>query len=332
MKRVKALDKTDGTLVGFLEAASVTEETRRAYEYECRFDACSCKMHWRRAVHGKGNTEPLPPTFVKNPSSAHRSGCPGDIESIHRENVEYTTIKNGQIHIRVNFPLGSARVDRYPQRGYLTDAQLKAARDQREVQPFGSLGALAKFLEKNFGDLETEAAADVVVHYQGREVEWGKLFKGSNLYDRLYLRSQNHKHSDQGKDTPPIVTVVRPISELEPTDKGNRRFECEEQKVKIDGRKCRVVPVIVCDHHNKLVAVAVEEHMEKGAEMLVSARPFHPGLMSKPAQFGELRVSMFIHTPEQIALTAPKYWHPAQPPSAQMDLFAASKEQPSPRA
>lgn len=324
MKTAKAFDKETGILRGLLDARSVTEETRRAYVYQCRYNACDCTMHWRKAVHGKGNTQPVPPTFVKNRASDHKDKCPGDLERIHRENINYTTLKDGQIHVRVNFPLGSSNVDRHPLGGYLSDEIMQAAKNDRIIRPFGSLSSLAKFFEKNFGGLESEAARDVIIHYQGQSVEWSKLFKGSDRYEKLYIRSQNHTYSDAGKETPPIVTVVRPYKEISPNREGKRRFECEEQEVVVDGRKQRIVPVIVCSRSEPTLASTMHTHMEARDNVLVTARPFHPGLVSRPAQYGQLRISLLVHKLEQLTMVEPKYWHPSYQKVDQLTIFGGT--------
>ncbi len=328
MKRVKGLDKESGTLVGMVHAASVTEGSRYAYKYGCVYDDCGCTFHWRRAVQAKGNTDPIPATFVKNRSSSHKDGCPADFEAIHRENSEYTTLKDGAIHVRVNFPLGSAPVDRFPKRGYLSEELLKAALNQKDIQPFGSLKELVKFIDKNFGGIESDAAAEIMVNYQGRAVEWGKLYKGSDRYEKLYARSRDFKYQDEGKDTPPIITVVRPVTDLGISEKGHRKFGCEEQRVKIEGRWQRVIPVIVCDKFNTDLAHAIEKNIEDNETMLIAARPFHPGMRSKPAQFGELRVSMFIHNASQLTVADPSLWRvPSYGLAKQMDLFPSAPQQ-----
>lgn len=328
MKRVIALDKENGTPVGLINAGSVTEATRRAFSYQCPHTGCDASFHWVKAYNTHGNTESRDATFAKDPGSAHRGGCPADLadEFNAHEPIDYISEVGGTTHVRINFPLGSAKVDKFPQRGYLSEQLLAAAQEQKIIQPFSSLSKLTRYLEERFGSLESEAASNVVVHYQGREIEWGKLFKGSDRYDKLYWRTQNHKYSDDGKDTPPIITVVRPVKELEPTEKGNRRFGCESQKVKIDGRQQTITPVIVCDHYNPRLAAQIEGSMMQEETMIVSARPFHPGMRSKPTQFGELRISMFIHRDAQIGIVDEKYWHPGLT-AAQLDLF--SKRGPS---
>jgi len=312
-----------------MRADAVTEETRRAFDWRCEENACMCQMHWRKAVYAKGNTDPIDPTFVKNRSSQHKEDCPRDIERIVRENSEYTTLKNGQIHVRVNFPLGSSRVDRFPLRGYLTEEMKKAAENQKDIQPYSNLADLVKFIEKNFGGLESESAGEIVVNYQGRSVEWSKLFKGSDAYDKLYYRSTNFKKVEELDVTSPIMTIVRLVKELEMNERGKRRFECEEQRVKLMGRRQKVVPVIVCDDSEPALAKKIEKYMNEGAVMIVSARPFHPGFNSPPSRMGEQRISMLVHKVEQVEAVDAKYWKPSYRPGKQLDLFIAPTSEPA---
>lgn len=327
MKLVMALDKENGIPVKLINAGSVTEASRRAFQYQCPHSGCSASYHWVRPYSTHGNTEHHDATFARDKDSSHKVNCPGeprDGYKIHEE-IDYISEIAGVTHVRVNFPLGSAKVDKFPQRGYLSEQQLAAAHDQKIITPYGSLGKLTRFLEEKFGSVESEEAAAVLVHYQGNEIEWGKLFKGSDQYDKLYWRTQNHKHSDDGKDTPPIVTVVRPVSEMSSSTKGHARYACEEQIVKINGRKQHIVPVIVCDRFNPNLAAQVSEYMGRNQPMLISARPFHPGMDSRQAQLGRLNVSLYVHSALQLATAKPEYWH-VRPETAQLDFFGTGEK------
>lgn len=320
MKRVKAYQ--DGQLVTLMHAEAVTEETRRAYDYECIETGCRCRMHWRRAVLAKGNTDPRPATFAKNKSSSHLDSCPRDIDRILHENIDYVTVKDGEIHVRINFPLGAAPVDRYPQRGWLSEQMMKAAENQKTIKPYPHIKDLVKFIEKNFQTLDSEAAGDIVVNYQGKSVEWRKLFKGSDRYNKLFARALNYKEDENGRTTSPIVTIVRPVKELEMNKSGKPRFECEEQHVKIDGRKQKIVPVLVCDPHERALAGTIKEIMKQGGTMIVASRPFYPGPNSIPSRFSEQRISLLVYKMEQIAPVSNTYWKVTHKPSNQADLFA----------
>jgi hypothetical protein len=324
MKKVKAYQ--NGELKSLIRAEAVTEDTRRAFDFRCIENGCDCSMHWRKAVYAKGNTDPIAPTFVKNKSSSHMEGCAGDLERIVRENIEYTTIKNGQVHVRLNFPLGSAPVDRFPLRGWLTEQQLKAAENRKDIKPYSSLKDLVKFLEKNFYKIDSDAAAEVVVNYQGKSIEWGKLFKGSDQYDKLFYRATKDKASPDDP-TQPIVTIVRPLKEIDRNKGGKARFECEEQHVKILGRKQKVVPVIVCDGHDHLLEQKMRNALQNNSTMIVTSRPFYPGSESMPSRFGTQRISLFVHKTEQVEPVASSYWKVSHKPENQLKLFPEDKPQ-----
>ena len=239
------------------------------------------------------------------------------------------TVKNGQIHVRINFPLGSSSTDRFPPRGHLSAEMKRAAENQKEIKPYTSIKALAAFMEANLGGLDTDAAAEVVVGYQGKQVEWEKLFKPSDAYEKLYARAVNHKGITE--NTSPILTIVRPIREISPNEHGKRRFECEMQQVKIQGmsKRQKVIPVIVCDDHDPAVAKRIDKMMQDSVTIIVSARPFHPGPRSMASRFGEQRISLLIHKIEQIAAVDAKYWKPNYQPAVQLDLFARPDAKPS---
>ncbi len=328
MRKAKAY--INGKLERIMPAAAVTEATRHAYEWRCIENGCDCTMHWRKAVHAKANTDLRDPTFAKNPSSAHKAGCVRDFTRILHENIDYVTVKNGQIHVRVNFPLGSSSIDRFPQRGHLTAEMKRAAEGQKDVKPYSSIKDLAAFIEENLGGLDADAAGEVIVDYQGKEVEWGKLFKPSDAYEKLYLRANTRKGVNEG--TSPIITIVRPIKEILPNGNGKRRFECEFQQVKIPeyAKRQKVIPVIVCDSHDPVVSDKVEKTMRDSSIMIIAARPYQPKdeESSAPAHFGKQQISLYIHKVEQIASVDPKYWKLGYQPAVQLDLFGKSGPNP----
>lgn len=324
MRKVRAFDK-NGEFVQKMHAEAVTEETRRAYDWRCIENACDCSFHWRKAVYAKGNTDPRPPTFVKNPpsknaSNEHALNCAGDIERIARENVKYTTLIDGQIHVRVNLPLGSSNIDRYPKRGDLTEEFKAAIEAQKIIKPFSHIRDLVKFIEKNFGALDSEAASEIMVNYQGKAVEWGKLFKGSDNYAALLHRSKNRKDVDGNTITPPIITVLRPLKELEPNQNGKRRFECEGQTVKIVNRRHSIIPVIVDSSHDGEVSKKINYQMKQGATLIATARPFFSPTSIRNLM-SELRIYLNVYKMEQVEPVSDKYWKISGRDPNQFDLF-----------
>ncbi|PZQ46263.1 MAG: hypothetical protein DI551_05415 [Micavibrio aeruginosavorus] len=329
-KRVKALDKETGALVSILKAAAVTEGSRYAYEYECRHNGCHCKFHWRKAVHHKGNIEIDAPTFVKNPGSEahpneHMQNCPGDIKFIQQKNSDYTTIKDGRIHVRVNFPLGSSKADRYPERGYLTLVQVEAARGEyANVKPFSTLADLTKFIEQNFESLESDEAEEIAVVYQGKPTNLHNLYHGPQHYEDLFYASQMTSSIGDLKTTRSVFAAVKPIKEISRNDKGRARFECEGRDIKIDGRKRHVTPVIVCEKDRPEMEQALRQHLQSRTPLLIAARPFNSSMLPT----GEYRVSLFVHSPAQIAPLSEKYWHKTPTPPQQLDFFRNGPQQP----
>lgn len=320
MRRVRAHDKKDGQLIALVHAREINEGTRYAHDYKCQYTGCDCTMHWRKAVYAKGNTDPIPATFAKNKSSQHRGNCPGDYERIWRENIEYTSLKGGQIHVRINFPLGSSKQDRYPARGYLTEQQLTAAHNAKEIKPYSTMKDLIKFLEKNFETIDSTGAGDVVVNYQGHQTEWRKLFKGSDQYKELFIRARNYTEEADGSRTPSVVTIVNPTHEISKNKNGKRRFDCEPQDVIINGRKQRVTPVICCDGDPTLAAKVIEA-IQNRTPMAIAARPFTPGFDSMPSRFGNQRITLTVHLPAQLESVASPYWKLSHKPENQLALF-----------
>lgn len=303
MKKAKAIDKKTGLLVGLMSAASLTEEQRYAYDYRCPDAACDCKVHWRRTTEAKENTEIRPATWVKNPSSKHVEGCFHDYERIASETQEYTYFVNGQFHVRINFPVGAARQDTYPLRaGYLTEQQLRAAENSKQITPFGSLKDLIKFVEKNLGPIDGETLPDLVMHYQGKEAHFSDKIIGSLDYARLYeasLPAAGHT------ETASALTIVKLDHEIDKNKHGKHRFICVPQEVKIDGRKHHIAPVIVCPSFEPAFVDAMKEAAKNGQVMAVMARPFSQGInFSRPFT----PVYLTIAKDRQVAPVSDNYW------------------------
>ncbi len=316
MKRVIGTHK-ETNVVGLLNADGFKESDRRAFDLKCPTNYCGCTFHFRKAHMAGGNTEKIYATFVKNPSSSHEAGCPNDIERIVRENHDYITMMDGKPHVRVNFPLGASTRDLYPQR-HMTEEFTARAKSYDHIKPFSSLHDLSSFIEKNFGAMDSDAASEIIVIYQGHSVAWSSLFKGSDQYDKLNARARNYKFDGDRTMTSPAITIVKPVKEASINDKGKRRFECESQRVKIDNRWQYVVPVIVCDG-NETTDMIVSA-LEKKSVLCVTARPFNAGPARMPSHFPQQRVTLLVKQPEQLCEVSGDYWKVMHKKENQLEL------------
>lgn len=314
MKKAKALDKETGLLVRLISAIGMSEAQRYAFDYRCPEASCECKVHWRRAVEAKENTDPRPATWVKNPSSAHSSGCFHDYERIASENHEYTYLMNGKFHVRINFPVGAAKQDTHPLRpGYLSGQQIQAAENTKHIKPFGSLKDLVKFIEKNLGPIDSDTLPDLVMHYQGKEAHFSDKIIGSLDYARLYDATLPPPGQTS---TASALTIVRLDHEIDKNRYGKHRFACTPQDVKIDGRKHSITPVIVCPSDNPAFVDEMREAAKGNQVMAVMARPFSQGAnFSRPST----PVYLTLAKDRQIAVVSDSYWK--EPPVPYMKDF-----------
>lgn len=314
MKRARAFDPDTGEFVGFKRASALTEASRYAFQYKCCEEGCNCSVHWRKTVHAKENTDIRLATFVKNPSSPHNEGCHQDYERIAREHSSYTYFKDGAFHVRVNFPLGAAKVDLNPMRGYLKDEQIAAANNKKNITPFSSLTDLTAFVEKVLGPLDSEDLPDLTLHYQGRTASFADKVIGNLNYKKLYEVSVDYHKGDV---TPVAMTIVKPDHEISPNDKGKRRFVCTAQEAIVEGRKHAVKPVIVCFNEDESVADTIENAMIKGETLSVITRPFSNGYRFRTAV---TQVYLNVRKPEQVAAIADSYWRVIEPPQLRMNF------------
>lgn len=303
-------------LTGFLRlghAYSITEESRRAFDFGCRNPACGCTYHWRKAVHGKENTDFRAETFAKNPSSSHVEGCHFDYERIARENHEYVFLKDGLFHLRVLFPLGGARVDRYPMRGYLTREQIRSAAENSDKKGVSSLHEMTRFIEKNFGSLESPALEDLVLYYQGQSMPWHDVFIPSDEYGRFF---HDAAQKDENGNSPPRLIAVRVRHENGVTSKGHPKFVCEVQKDRENGCPSGVRPIVSVDHYESGAVAAMREAAESDRVVLIGSRPFSP-----VNNYAVKNVYLHVHQASQISGLSDDYWHLENTPKGQKLLF-----------
>ncbi len=315
MFTVRASDKKTGQEIhSRFSATEVTPETRHTlselYNYTCL--ACDkAFFHWRKETRRKGNQDLLPETFVRNRSSAHETGCRYDYERLTQENSGTVYIRDGRLHIRLNFPIGSAARDLSPPRADFN----KAARGSASViekKPIGSMRLLVDFLEKNFSSLDDPALNDIDFDYQGKVFAWRDLFIPKERYKTLY------NHSRQ-KDPDGSLVVVYPRAEIKRSNKGKPRFVCEMQYAE-GNRNLRVKPILVCKDeemadHIRLILLRRKTGWDKNPEeakkdcLLVAARPFQPDY--EPLLDKNIYLSVMENT--QLArIDRTRYWDSAQ--------------------
>lgn len=316
MKKARAHDLTSQEFIRTYYASEMNEELRHAHEYQCPEPSCSCTVHWRKAHSVNENTETRPPVFAKNPSSEHVAGCFYDFKRIAEERQEYTYLKDDQFHVRLNFPVGTSRSDIYPMRGYLTQQQTQAAKNTKTIKPFNSLTDLLKFVEGNLGELDRDDLPDLILHYQGRTALFQDKFIGNKDYERL---AETGMHRSDKADAPSVIAVVKPTHEIEPNSKGKRRFACEAQEVRINGRKHFIQPILVSFNQDYIVESALSYASGRDKVLSVMARPFCNGIRFDRY---ETQVYLNIGRGEQMSEISGKYWRmPINPMRAQLDMF-----------
>lgn len=316
MKKARAHDLNTQEFLRTYYASEMSEDLRYAHHYQCPEPRCSCTVHWRKAHSINENTETRHPVFAKNPSSDHIAGCFYDFKRIAEERQDYTYLRDDQFHVRLNFPVGTSRSDTFPMRGYLTAQQTQAAQHTKTIKPFNSLTDLVKFVENNLGELDREDLPDLVLHYQGRTALFQDKFIGNREYDRLHGISLMRKDK---ADAPSAFAVVKPTHEIEPNAKGKRRFACETQEVKINGRKHFIQPILVSFNEDYIVESALRFASQKEKVLGVIARPF---ANSNQFNRSETQIYMNIGRSAQMTELPAKYWRmPTVPLKAQLDIF-----------
>lgn len=332
MFTVRAFDRLTGELEKpSIRADEVTEQTRRSladlYNYTC-LGCNSAHYHWRKKTRRNGNAETLRETFVRNSGTKHDPGCPYDYLEFARDNAEAVYIKNGQLHIRVNFPLGSSHEDLYPPRKEFDIPHYHGVMPRIRKEPIDSLRKLVDLLEKRFGSLEDKALHDVILEYQHGTYHWDELFVPSDRYKYIYQAA--HEKNDVNDKARPVLVVVKPLSEIAPNLHGKRRFVCEAQYARTDKYKdLEVKPILVCDdddtsnHIRRLIERrkhgwrkdAVQAGMDT---VLVAARPY----VLDAHHHAKVNAYLAIHDQSQIARVASgQYWRLVSGKRHQLDIF-----------
>lgn len=332
MFTVRAFDRHTGELEKpRFRADEVTEKTRRPladlYNYTC-LGCDTAHYHWRKKTRRNGNAETLRETFVRYRGTEHETGCRYDFFEFARDNPDNVYLKNDQLHIRVNFPLGSSHDDQFPPRKEFELPHHFTREPRTKKEPINSLRKLVDLLEKRFGSLEDKAMEDVLLEYQGKTYHWNDLFVPSDKYGRLYQAAHDGL-MDDGR-TPPLLVVVRPLSEIKPNDNGKRRFVCEMQYANPDGMKqIEVKPILVCDdddtsNHIRRIIERRQNGWNKDATqagmdtVMVAARPY----VMDAHRHAQVNAYLTIMQQSQIArLETKQYWRLISGKRHQLSIF-----------
>lgn len=332
MFTVRAFDRQTGDLEQpRFRADEVTEKTRRSladlYNYTC-LGCDTAHYHWRKKTRRNGNTETLRETFVRNRGTQHEDGCAYDYFEFARDNPDNVYIKDGLLHIRINFPLGNAYKDLYPPRKDFEVPQHYGSAPKIKKEPIDSLRKLVDLLEKRFGSLEDHALEDVLLDYQGQTYHWQDLFVPSDRYARVYKAC--HEKSPDDRESHPVFVVVKPLSEIAPNAAGKRRFVCEAQYASTDKHKnLEVKPILVCDddetstHIRRIIERRKngwnKDEVQAGLDtVMVAARPY----VLDAHRHSQVNAYLTIMHQSQIArLPTKQYWRLIPGKRHQLSIF-----------
>lgn len=308
MKRIRALDKTTGEFLRILHADELSDERRRAFGYSCLDPACTQSYHWRTSYRMDGNRIQIPATFAKNPGSSHKTGCRYDFAKIAAGSKDLAFYQDGAFHLRINFPMGGAQSDLRVPYARIEPEKLRrnAFNERASMIGLGSLCAVVKFLEKEFGSIEASQTDILKLHYQGQSFDWSTAFAASDAYEKII----NVPKEAADKLTQSRLAVVRLSHELPANAKGKPRFACDVQDARTSSRLQRVQPVLVSGHPS--VTALFRDMAQDHSTALVASRPFRPNTHEKTA-FAPRKatpVSLYVASMDQVSLLEPRYWRP----------------------
>lgn len=321
MKRIRALDKTTGEFLRILRAEELSSERRYAFHYSCLDPACTQSYHWRKSYRMDGNKIQIPATFAENPSAQHKSGCRYDFERIAAGSRDIAFYQDGAFHLRVNFPMGGAQSDLHVPYARIEPQRLRrnALQERPSMIGLSSLGAVVKFLEKEFGSIEASQSDILKLHYQGQSLDWHTAFAASDAYEKIV-----HVPMDAvQKLTESRLAVVRLSHELPVNAKGKARFACDSQDARVSGRLQRVQPVLVSG--SRAVTDMFRNLAGQSAVALVASRPFRPdGGAAAFSPRKTMPVSLYVASADQVSVLPAQYWRPR--PAVQLG-FDFSRDQ-----
>jgi hypothetical protein len=316
MKKVRAFS-LKGEFERVVRAGELPESARRQHKFKCLDAGCSAAFHLVKGHRRKENTEPIAPTFARDPGSRHREGCRYDYDVIASHHRYQAFIRDEKLFLRVNFPLGGKPTDRHPERGGLTGAQIRAAERNTSKQPVASLQVLTRLLGKEFGSLQSEALENLVLDYQGHSYAWPDVFTDSDSYARLHQEAAKKEDERKG-----LLIAVKPLNEIPRNDKGKMKFACEPQNIVVGGRHEIIRPVLVFENDE------LAKDMKAGKTMLVATRPFIPDrvLAKSNPPGGNVSVYLYVHDKSQITPVPESTWRkpilgPTPEPGGQLPLF-----------
>lgn len=234
-----------------------------------------------------------------------------DLEKIANENSRYCLLKDGKLHLRASFEMGSSDIDRRPS-DYYSQEFLHNLRNQAP-SPMTTLQSMTSFIERNFGSLDAPEATDIQIEYRGKFKSWGALFFGSNDYARLNKQALNLRNFNKGALADCGIVVVKPTSQIHMTRLWQRQFECAPQYDVVSG--AMIKPVILCDDPS--LALDVDIMKDKGKVICISTRPLNVGDETIARQ----KVTLRVYKSAQIVAINEKYW-PLQAPAIAQDLFS----------
>jgi hypothetical protein len=320
MKKVRSFS-LKGEFEKAVRASDLPESERHRHNFKCLDPDCGASFHLVKGHRRKENTEVVEPTFARNPGSRHRDGCRFDFDAIAHQHRYQTFVRDDKLFLRINFPLGGMASDRHPDYpGLLSGAQKRAADQNTDKKPVASLQALARFLEKEFGTLQSDALEDLVLDYQGRPYPWAEAFTDADAYDRLYREGMKPEGQRNG-----LLVAVRPVQAAGFNANGKPKFLCEPHDVIINGLDEAIRPIIVCENDE------IAREITLGQPLLIATRPH----LSAFAQARELvpndriGVTLYVHDRSQIAAVPDSVLHkPLLAPAglqSQLSLFDGLK-------
>lgn len=316
MKKARSFSLT-GEFERVVRAGDVPESERHKHDFKCLDPNCEAHFHLVKSHRRKENTEKIEATFARNAGSKHKDGCDYDYETIAKKHRYQSFVRDGKFYLRVNFPLGGKYSDRHPERGGLTRTQRAAAERNTDKKPVASMEALTKFLEKEFGSLQSESLENLVLDYQGKSYPWPEVFTNADNYERLHTEAAKQDERNA------LLTTVVPARAGSENSKGKSRILCEPQDVELNGQHQLIQPVLVCE------TTELARKIRMGQALLVATRPYvSPEALSKPPEPGQkLNIYLYIHEAAQIAPVRGAVLHKpllmATRTSRQLDLFEA---------
>lgn len=269
MRKTRAFD-LNGVFKDVADARTIDPALVTACRFRCLDENCTAAFHRVSGYRRQENTNEVPPHFARNPHETHRTDCPYDYETKAARHHDVTFMKNGELHLRINFPLGSSYRDLNPARARLPRVDRRTAEDNTGIQSARSLPDMVKILKDEFGGLESPALENLKLDYQGRSFAWMDIFVTPARYGRLVEAAA----SGTGEQDAVLADIV-PEREIGRNSKNKRRMSCAAETALIGDRSLKIRPIIVAGDDNIIDTLSAGDHF------LVAARPFVPATTPK---------------------------------------------------